>query len=168
MAKNKKINKQLYLIKNKIARDNRGEFVKINYDKKEGLIQYCYSFNKKKHTLRGLHYQKKPYSEKKIITCIKGAIFDVVVNINKRSINYLKWKSFNLNEKNKHSLFVGEDYAHGFLTLTDNTIVSYQILGKFYPKLQAGILWDDKKINVKWPKKPSLISVRDKNFKQLV
>ena len=163
----KNLNK-VHLIKNKISLDKRGKFLKINHKIKKQNIQYCFSFNKKKYTLRGLHFQKKPHQEIKIITCIKGSIFDVVVNINKKSKAYLKWKYFILDDKKQHSLFVGKDYAHGFLTLKNQTIVSYQILGKYFPKKQLGIIWNDKKINIKWPKKPRVISLRDRNFKKLI
>jgi dTDP-4-dehydrorhamnose 3,5-epimerase len=91
----------------------------------------------------------------------------VVVNVNKESLNYLKWSSFKLNDKNKYSLYIGKDYAHGFITLEDNSIISYQIIGKYISKQQEGLLWNDKRINIKWPHKPNIISTRDRNFKKI-
>jgi len=154
---------KVFLIKNKYQNDKRGFFLKLKKNDFQNF-QNCFSYNRKKFTIRGLHFQKYPSREIKIITCLKGSIFDVVVNINKKSKNYLKWYSFKLNEKNKHSLYVGKDYAHGFMTLEDNTIVSYQILGNYISKYQAGLLWSDSKIGIKWPHKPKIISNRDKNF----
>ena len=166
---NKKLNKfkDVFLIKNKEFKDERGSFLKLqNKIINKKIINY-FSFNKKKHTLRGLHFQKKPYQEVKIITCLKGSIFDVVVNVNKNSKNYLNWKSFLLTDKKKISLYVGKDYAHGFLTMDDNSIVSYQIIGNYSTKHQSGILWNDKKIKIHWPHIPKIISTRDKKFKKL-
>jgi dTDP-4-dehydrorhamnose 3,5-epimerase len=158
--------KDVFLIKNKFIKDNRGFFLKLNKNNNYKNIQQCFSFNKKKFTLRGLHFQKEPNQEIKIITCLHGSIFDVVVNVNKKSSNYLKWRSFNLNDKNKYSLYIGKDYAHGFMTLKNNSIVSYQIIGKYISKQQKGLLWNDKKINIKWPHNPKVISFRDKKFKK--
>jgi dTDP-4-dehydrorhamnose 3,5-epimerase len=157
---------RVFLIKNKFQIDKRGFFLKLKNNNFKNF-QNCFSYNKKKFTLRGLHFQKFPSKEIKIITCLKGSIFDVVVNINKKSKNYLKWYSFKLNEKNKYSLYVGKDYAHGFMTLENNSIVSYQIFGKYIAKQQKGLLWNDNKIGIKWPYKPKIISDRDKNFKSI-
>ena len=168
MNKNKRNLNQVFIIKNEVTKDRGGKFLVMNDNLKKEEIQNCCSFSKKKYTLSGLHFQKKPHQEQKIITCIKGSIFDVVVNINKKSKDYLKWNFFYLNEINQHSLFIGKDYAHGFMTLTDDTIVSYQIIGNFYSKFQSGIAWNDNKINIQWPEKPKIISPRDKNFTHII
>jgi dTDP-4-dehydrorhamnose 3,5-epimerase len=158
--------KDIFLIKNKFIKDSRGYFLKFDKNSNYKNAQQCFSFNKKKFTLRGLHFQNKPFQEIKVITCLKGSIFDVVVNVNKKSSNYLKWKSFKLNDKNKYSLYVGKDYAHGFMTLEDNSIISYQIIGKYISKKQNGLLWNDQRIKIKWPYMPKIISSRDKKFKK--
>ena len=157
----------VFLIENIIKNDKRGKFLKINKIKNFQSKQNCFSYNKKAGTIRGLHYQKNPYAEKKIITCLNGSVFDVVVNINKKSKNYLKWKSFILNSKNNRSLYVGKDYAHGFQTLKDNTILMYEIDQVYRPSLQSGLLWDDNSISIKWPLPPGKISNRDLGFKLL-
>jgi dTDP-4-dehydrorhamnose 3,5-epimerase len=166
---NKKLNKfkDVFLIKNKEFKDKRGSFLKLQNKTKNQKTSNYFSFNKKKYTLRGLHFQKKPFQEIKIITCLKGSIFDVVVNVNKNSKNYLNWKSFLLTERNKLSLYVGKDYAHGFLTLDDNSVLSYQIIGKHSTKHQSGMHWNDKKIKIRWPHSPKIISARDKKIKRL-
>jgi dTDP-4-dehydrorhamnose 3,5-epimerase len=159
--------KDVFLIKNKYTNDVRGYFLKFKKNKNYKITQQCFSFNKKKFTLRGLHFQNKPNQEIKIITCLKGSIFDVVVNVNKESSNYLKWRTFKLNDKNKYSLYVGKDYAHGFMTLEDNSLVSYHIIGKYILKKQKGLLWNDKRIKIKWPYNPKVISSRDRKFKKI-
>jgi dTDP-4-dehydrorhamnose 3,5-epimerase len=157
----------VFLIKNKINKDQRGKFLKINRINKFKSTQSCFSYNSKVGTIRGLHFQKPPYSEVKIITCITGSIFDVVVNINIKSENYLKWKSFILNSKNNESLYIGKDYAHGFQTLENNTILMYEIDQPYKPTLQSGLLWNDPNISIKWPLPLNKISKKDSNFKFL-
>ena len=163
----KKKKLDIFLIKNKINKDQRGKFLKINKINKFQPIQSCFSYNSKVGTIRGLHFQKPPYSEVKIITCITGSIFDVVVNINIKSKNYLKWKSFILNSKNNKSLYIGKDYAHGFQTLENDTILMYEIDQVYKPTLQSGYLWNDPNISIKWPLTPNKISKRDSTFKLL-
>ena len=156
---------EVFIIKNKINKDHRGKFLKINKIKKFQPIQNCFSYNSKVGTIRGLHFQKSPYSEVKIITCITGSAFDVVVNINIKSKNYLKWKSFILNSKNNKSLYIGKNYAHGFQTLENDTILMYEIDQPYKPNLQSGLLWCDQNISIKWPLPPNKISKRDSYFK---
>ena len=153
------------LIKNNFTRDKRGFFLKIKNTNE--LYQNCFSYNKKKGTVRGIHYQKYPNYEKKIITCIKGAIFDVVIDLRKNSKTYLQYKKFILTEKKNLSLLIPKGFGHGFQTLKKNTIIYYQIVGKFIKKKQAGILWNDQKIKIKWPLPIKCISKRDEKFKRL-
>ena len=153
------------LIKNNFTRDKRGFFLKIRNTNE--LYQNCFSYNKKRGTIRGIHYQKYPNYEKKIITCIKGAIFDVVIDLRKNSKTYLQYKKFILTEKKNLSLLIPKGFGHGFQTLEKNTIIYYQIFGKFIKKKQAGILWNDQKIKIKWPLPIKCISKRDKKFKRL-
>jgi dTDP-4-dehydrorhamnose 3,5-epimerase len=160
----KKLLPNVYLLKNRISNDNRGKFLKIKKKIKFKYNQLCFSFNKKKGTIRGLHYQKKPFSEKKIITCIQGSIFDVIVNCNSKSKNYLKYKTIVLKSNQNNSLYISENYAHGFQTLEDNTIVMYNIDGIFKKKLQSGILWNDPSLKIKWPIKLKVISKKDNKF----
>ena len=160
----KKLLPGVYLLKNKISNDNRGKFLKIKKKIKFKYNQLCFSFNKKKGTLRGLHYQKSPFREKKIITCIQGSIFDVIVNCNRKSNKYLKYKTIVLKSNQNNSLYIDENYAHGFQTLEDNTIVMYNIDGIYKKKLQSGILWNDHSIKIKWPIKIKEISKKDNKF----
>jgi len=169
----KKLFSDAYVIKNKFQKDNRGKFIKFHQEikiknKKIKFDQFCYSLNKDKYTLRGVHYQKYPFGEKKLITCVEGEIFDVIIDLNKKSNTYLKHKFINLNQNNMYSLYIGKDYAHGFLTLSKNATVLYQIEGPYKKSKQAGLLWSDPLLNIKWPKKPKIISNRDKKFKKII
>jgi dTDP-4-dehydrorhamnose 3,5-epimerase len=168
----KKIFANVFLIKNNFQKDKRGKFIKFNSkikirNKDINFNQFCYSLNKNKLTLRGLHFQKKPFQEEKLITCVKGKILDVVMDINKYSKTYLQYKFINLNEKNMYSLYIGKDYAHGFLTLTKDTSVLYQIKGIYIRSKQSGLSWNDPSLKIKWPAKPRIISIKDKKFKNI-
>jgi len=165
----KKLFKNVYLLSNKTFKDARGKFLKfdnvLDINKKKIIFnQYCYSSNKNKFTLRGLHFQKYPYEEIKLITCIQGKIFDVVVDINKKSKTYLQWKCIELSENESLSLFVGKGYAHGFLTLKKNTVVLYNISGPYKRNFQRIVNWKDPKIGIIWPARPKLISKADKQI----
>jgi len=168
----KKLFSDVYLIKNNFQNDKRGQFIKFNQEikiknQKIKFNQFCYSLNKKKYTLRGIHFQKFPSQERKLITCVHGKILDVVVDLDKKSKTYLKHKFINLNNNNMYSLYLGKNYAHGFLTLTDKTIILYQINAPYIKSKQSGLLWNDPLLNIKWPNKPKVISFRDMNFKKI-
>ena len=163
----KKILPNVFLFKNQYSLDLRGKFLKIKTLNNFKSNQLCFSYNKLKGTIRGLHYQKRPFGETKIITCISGSAYDVIVNCNKKSKDYLKHKTIILNSNQKNSLYIGKGYASGFQTLEENTILMYNINGKFKKNLQTGILWNDPYINIKWPLRITKISRRDKKFKPL-
>lgn len=165
MFKNKFIN-------NKISIDQRGFFYKLfskeNLNSKNfNVIQSCLSFTKKKGTIRGLHYQKYPFYEKKIVTCIKGKIFDVCVDVRKTSKDYMKYKTFILDSKKKNSIIIEKGFAHGFQSLEDDCLVFYNIDTKYKEKKQSVILWNDNRINIKWPLKPKHLSKKDMGFKKI-
>ena len=169
----KKLFSDAYLVKNKLQQDKRGKFIKFQKEiiiknKKIKFNQFCYSFNDNKYTFRGIHYQKYPLQERKLVTCVKGEILDIVVDLNKNSKTYLKYKFIKLSQNNNYSLYLGKHYAHGFLTLTKNTSILYLINGTYDQKKQTGILWNDPSLKIKWPKKPKIISTRDKNFKKIM
>ena len=128
------------------------------------LVQCNVSVSRKKGTLRGIHYQSKPYEETKLIRCTKGSIFDVVIDLRPKSKTFKKWQSFELNEKNYKMLYVPKGFAHGFITLQDNTEVFYQISEFFMPECVMGVRWDDPAFKIKWPLKPIIISEKDRNY----
>lgn len=161
--------KGAYLIELEPFLDNRGTFSRQFCKKellKQGLdFEMCQcniSKNYKKGTLRGLHFQKDPYPEIKIVSCLKGAFFDVIVDIRKDSPTYLQWESIELTEDNNKMLYIPPSFAHGFQTLLDDTVVYYQIGNYFMPEYYDGVRWNDSKINIKWPESENkIINERD-------
>ncbi len=163
--------KQVYLIKQNRKKDKRGFFSrlwckKILADKglNSKLVQISISYSSKTGTIRGLHYQSYPFRETKVVTCISGAIFDVVVDVRKNSPTYGKWISFELNEKNGFLIYIPEGCAHGFQTLKENTRVLYFISQFHNPKYERGIVWNDPTLAIPWPLPVTNISEKDKNL----
>ena len=113
-----------------------------------------------------MHYQKEPYSEKKIVTCISGSVYDVIVDLRKNSPTYLLWDGFLLSEKNHDALFIpGRGVAHGFVTLEDDTCLYYQMSEFYHKGVEGGICYNDPKIGIEWPwTGEMIISERDRQF----
>lgn len=122
------------------------------------------SYNAKKGTLRGLHYQLSPHEEDKIVYCVKGAIFDVIVDIRPESHTYGQWFSVELSETEKNGLFVPKGFAHGFQTLCDECEVSYLMSTPYVPESARGVLWSDPALAIAWPLKDPIMSDRDQQF----
>lgn len=161
----------VYIIEPELKTDERGYFARV-FDKeefaKEGLffdiVQASQSFTKKKGTVRGMHFQGEPRSEVKIVQCLKGAIYDVAVDMREDSKTYGQWVSAELTEDNKKMFLIPKGCAHGFQTLTDNCLLQY-FMSEFYSKdYVRGFFYNDPFFNIKWPKKVSVISERDKNW----
>lgn len=131
-------------------------------------VQCNISHNSKKNTLRGLHYQREPHTEAKIVSCISGAIFDVAVDLREDSATYLKWEGFLLTAENARSLYIPRGFAHGFVTLTDDADVYYQMSEYYVKGYEAGIRFDDPAVGVEWPVEGEyIISERDLDFPPL-
>jgi dTDP-4-dehydrorhamnose 3,5-epimerase len=122
------------------------------------------SFNTRSHTLRGLHYQAAPHLEDKLVRCASGAIFDVAVDLRPTSPTRGRWFGVVLSEENDEALYIPKGFAHGFLTLTENAVVSYQISEAYEPGLARGIRWDDPEIGIVWPHSPAVIGPRDREL----
>ena len=160
-----------YIIDVEKIEDERGFFART-FDKDEfsklGLesefVQSSISVNNKKGTIRGMHYQIKPYEESKIVRCIKGRIFDVIIDLRTDSKTFKEWFSIELSGDNYKILYVPKGFAHGFQTLEDNTEVLYHMFQNFSPKHSAGFRWDDPTIDIKWPLKMTVISEKDRNL----
>lgn len=166
--------KDSYIIKPKNYFDSRGYFEKQfcnSLYKKKNLNtvwkQINKSFNKKKYTFRGLHYQKKPLTEIKIVQCLKGKILDILFDLRKNSKSYLKSYSTKLSEKKSELLYVPAGVAHGYLTLTDNVEVMYFHSKIYSKKYSSGINIMEKKIKFELKKKIKKISLIDKKLKFL-
>ncbi len=146
------------LIKPKVFGDDRGFFMetfkKSDFEKAGINVNFVQDNHSRsvKGVLRGLHYQKKPYAQGKLVRCVKGRIFDVAVDIRKGSPTFGKWVAQELSEENKLMLWIPEGFAHGFLTLSDEAEVIYKVSGSEYaPDYDTGILWNDPQIGIKWP-----------------
>jgi len=166
--------KSLLFYDNKKIIDKRGFFFKVfNYPDfkksnfKHSIKQVNISGNIKKGTIRGLHYQVNKSKEQKIITCLQGSIFDVLIDIRKSSASYLKYFSVILSEKNQKILIIPPGFAHGYQTLEKNTKVLYLHSNLYSKKSERTINVLDKKINIKWPIKIKQISNKDKMAKIL-
>jgi dTDP-4-dehydrorhamnose 3,5-epimerase len=103
-----------------------------------------------KGVLRGLHYQKAPYSQAKLVRCVRGRIYDVAVDIRPESATFGKYVKVELSEENKHMLFIPEGFAHGFVLLSDEAELLYKASGEYNPAADSGILWNDPDINIDW------------------
>ena len=164
----------VYIIDIEKIEDERGFFARV-WDKdvftELGLdsdnVQCNISYNKNKGTLRGFHYQLEPFGEGKIVRCIKGKVYEVILDIRKESKTFLEWEGIELNESNYKMLFIPKGFALAFQTLEDETEIFYQMTQKYMPKYSAGIRWNDPKLKVKWPLKPTVISQKDQLWELL-
>ena len=157
--------KGAYIVDLDLIEDHRGFFAR-SFCKREfenmGLaseyVQQNISYNKKKGTLRGLHYQKAPYEEVKLVRCIKGAIFDVIADIREDSPTYLQWIGVELSEENRKMIYVPKGFAHGFQTLTDDSEAMYMMSEFYHGDHGETILYSDSKIGIRWPISDSIIT----------
>ncbi|MCX8179708.1 MAG: dTDP-4-dehydrorhamnose 3,5-epimerase [Candidatus Aenigmarchaeota archaeon] len=157
-----------YIIKPKTYLDERGFFIKLFEERvlerlNFSIKEFFYSSNKK-HVLRGLHYLY-PKPQSRLVCCLKGKIYDVIVDLRKTSSTYGKWTSVYLSGDSAAAIFIPKGFAHGFLSLRENTIVIYFTDGGYKKDYDFGIRWDDPDLKIKWPiKKPPIISNRDSKF----
>jgi len=166
--------KGAYVIEPEKLEDERGFFART-WDQKEferiglnsKLVQCNTSFNKKKGTLRGMHYQLAPYQDTKLVRCTRGKIYDVIIDLKSDSKTFKEWFGIELDEKNCKILYVPEGFAHGFQTLEDDTEVFYQMSEFFRPDYARGIRWDDETLQITWPLKPTVISKKDSSYEAL-
>ncbi len=163
--------KGLYIIEPELKVDERGYFARI-FCKKElkkidfdfEIVQINRSLNKKKGIIRGMHFQKPPKAEDKIVQCIRGAIYDVAVDLRQGSPTYGQWVAEELTEDNKKMFLIPKGFAHGFQSLRDNSEILY-FLSEFYsPEYENGVRWNDPFFNIKWPIKNPFLLERDKNW----
>ena len=156
--------KGAYIIEPELIRDERGFFGR-SWCQKEfterglnpNLVQCNISFNHKKGTLRGMHYQAKPYKEAKLVRCTMGAIYDVIVDIRPESSTFKQWVAVELTAENRKMLYIPEGMAHGFQTLVDNTEVFYQMSEFYHPESATGLRWNDPALKIEWLIKEDLI-----------
>ena len=128
------------------------------------VCQCSISFNVAVHTLRGMHFQKPPFEEEKIVRCTRGSIYDVIVDIRPGSATCNEWFAVELSSENHRSIFIPKGFAHGFLTLSQSAEVLYMMSVPFAAEAAAGIRWDDPLLGIEWPAAPAVISERDASF----
>ena len=160
--------KGAYIIDLEKRADERGFFARAwcrNEFESNGIyrlpVQANMSFNKKKGTIRGMHYQAAPHQESKLIRCIRGSIYDVIIDLRKNSPTFGKWFGIELSDENRTMLFVPEDFAHGFLALKDNTEVMYQVSAFYNSESERIIRYNDPFFNIQWPIEVTVISKKD-------
>lgn len=152
--------KDVMLVKPKVFGDDRGFFMETykesDFEKagiKDKFVQDNYS-KSVKGVLRGMHFQKPPMEQGKLVRCVKGKIYDVAVDIRKDSPTFGKWTAFELSEDNKYMLWIPTGFAHAFLTLSDDAEIMYKVSGAEYsPEHDSGIIWNDPYLKIKWPLK---------------
>jgi len=163
--------KGAYIIEPEPIEDERGFFARswcqkefeaqgLNYN----LVQCNISFNKKKGTLRGMHYQVAPHEEVKLVRCTKGVIYDVIIDLRPESSTFKQWIAVELTDKNYKMLYIPEGFAHGFQTLEDSTEVFYQMSAFYHSECARGVRWDDPTFQVEWPKGERIISDKDLQY----
>lgn len=176
--------KGAYIIEIEPKEDERGFFAR-SFCRKEfkehgldfNVVQCNISYNKNKGALRGMHYQISPHEEAKLVSCTRGAIYDVIIDLRKDSPTYSKWFAIELSASliatsacysqftaPYKMLYVPKGFAHGFQTLEDNTIVFYQMSEFYHQKSARGVKWDDPAFGIQWPLKVSIISECDENY----
>ena len=151
--------------------DNRGFFAR-SWCRKEfenrglisGMVQANVSCNKRKGTLRGMHYQRQPYEETKLVRCTRGSIYDVIIDLRPDSPTYKQWLGVELMADNYKMLFVPGGFAHGFQSLEDDTEVIYQVSQFYTPGAEGGIRWDDPAFDIEWPLEVQVISDKDRSW----
>ncbi len=128
------------------------------------LVQCNISFNKKRGTLRGMHYQIEPYPEVKMVRCTMGAIYDVIIDLRPDSATFQAWYSIELSAENHRAIYIPAGFAHGFQTLTETSEVFYQMSEFFHPECARGVRWNDPAFKILWPDDIRSISLRDQEY----
>lgn len=163
----------IILIEPMIFNDERGFFMEVykKYEfEKAGIKTEFIQDNHSRSgygVLRGLHFQKEPYAQAKLVRCIRGKIFDVAVDVRKNSPHFGKYVSVELSEENKNILYIPQGFVHGFLVLSDAAEVIYKVDNIYSPEHEFGLIWNDKDVGIKWPIESPILSDKDKKLPTL-
>jgi len=178
--------KGAFIIEPEKFEDERGFFARTfcrrefeSHGLNPNVVQCNISYSKNKGTLRGMHYQIAPYEEAKLVSCIRGAIYDVIIDLRPDSPTYCQWVAVTLygfnfsthpliHPSSNKLLYIPEGFAHGFLTLVDNTEVFYQMSQFYMPEYARGVRWDDPAFCIHWPENVLVISEKDKHFSDFI
>lgn len=163
--------KGAYVIELEQKTDERGYFTR-EFCQKEfethglntNIAQCNISYSKRNGTLRGLHFQYHPYEEVKVLLCLSGSLYDVIVDLRPQSPTFKQWNGVVLKSETRQLLYIPKGFAHGFLTLEDNTEAFYHVSEFYNPEHEGGVRWNDPAFNIIWPIQPTVISQRDKTF----
>ena len=164
--------KGAFIIEPERLEDERGFFARTfcqeefkTHRLNPGMVQCNISFNKKKGTLRGMHYQVAPHEETKLARCTRGAIYDVIIDLRPDSPTFKQWVAVELTADNRRMLYIPKGFAHGFQTLEDNTEVLYQMSEFYHPECARGVRWDDPAFGIEWPPaEQRIISAEDQAY----
>lgn len=164
-----------YIITTEPRADNRGWFTRYfckeefqhNIGHQDEWVQMNHSFTATKGSIRGMHFQFPPHSEIKMVRCIAGAIFDVIIDLRQDSPSFLQWTAVELSSENKKILYIPRGFAHGFQTLEDNCELLYHHSAFYNAEYEAGLKYDDPVLNIQWPLPVSVISQRDASYPYL-
>lgn len=159
-----------YIIDLEKKGDDRGFFARVfckqefkQHELETEFVQINNSLSAKKGTLRGMHYQLDPHAEVKVVRCIKGRLWDVILDIRPNSPTFGQWFGAELSAENRRMMYVPKGFAHGFITLEDDTEAFYLVSAYYAPEFERGIRWNDPKFNIQWPIEPQVISDKDRN-----
>jgi dTDP-4-dehydrorhamnose 3,5-epimerase len=160
-----------YVIDLEPIADSRGFFARVWGEEElaahglETQVAQCsVSYNERKATLRGMHFQRSPHEEVKLVRCTRGAMFDVIVDLRPHSETFCRWIGVELSADSRRALYVPRGFAHGFQTLTDGTEVFYMISAQHVPESADGVRWNDPAFGIAWPLEPTEMSDRDGNW----
>ncbi|NWJ96738.1 MAG: dTDP-4-dehydrorhamnose 3,5-epimerase [Chloroflexi bacterium] len=163
--------KGAFILEPKLLEDERGFFARTWCEREfeehglnPRLVQCNISYNKRKGTLRGMHYQVAPYAEAKLVRCTSGAIYDVIIDLRPESTTFKQWVGVELTAHNRLELYIPEGFAHGFQSLEDNSEVFYQMSQFYQAEAARGVRWDDPTFGISWPISQKTISQRDSNY----
>ncbi len=162
----------LVVLKPTVFKDNRGYFMESynqkNINKLLGNVNFIQDNESEssRGVLRGLHFQKPPYTQAKLVRCLKGSVLDVALDLRKDSKTYGIFETISLTEENKKQLFIPKGFAHGFIVLSKSAILSYKVDNYYNPESESGIIWNDPDLNIDWKinKNEIIVSEKDKNL----
>lgn len=167
--------KDAYLIDLEKREDDRGFFARFFCSKEfegegleKGFVQVNNSLSKDKGTLRGIHYQVAPKEEVKLVRCIKGSFYDVIVDLRKNSPTFKQWFGAELSAENRRMMYVPKGFGHAFLTLEEDSEALYMVSEYYSPEHERGVRWNDPAIGIQWPFKPNVISEKDEKHPNLL
>jgi dTDP-4-dehydrorhamnose 3,5-epimerase len=154
-----------------LLEDERGFFARTfcarefeTHGLKSSFVQCNISFNGKKGTIRGMHYQATPHEEIKLVRCTMGAVYDVIIDLRNSSAAFMKWTSVELTAENRRAIYIPEGFAHVFQTLEDNSELLYQMSEFYHPESARAVRWDDPAFSVEWPLPDPILSDRDRSY----